>query len=95
MNEQGDHEAASERPSSAAEERQEGTREQKSGMDALLAQQTAMMQLMMQQMKGLNTRVEVTEEAAAKAVTQSGVTAQSRDTKLEASRKLPYVPHVA
>ncbi|KAK3240362.1 hypothetical protein CYMTET_49795 [Cymbomonas tetramitiformis] len=59
-------------------------------MEALLAQQTVMMQLMMQHMKDLSTVL-----AAAKAVTQGGATAQSGDAELEALRKLPYVPHVA
>ncbi|KAK3241449.1 hypothetical protein CYMTET_48800 [Cymbomonas tetramitiformis] len=39
-------------------------------------------------------RVEVAEEAAAKAVSQAGGSAQSGDAELEALKKLPYVPHV-
>ncbi|KAK3283580.1 hypothetical protein CYMTET_8728 [Cymbomonas tetramitiformis] len=64
-------------------------------MEALLAQQTAALHNnMMQQMKDLNTRVEVAEEVAAKAVSQAGGTAQSGDADLEALKHLPYVPQV-
>eukprot|EP00854_Cymbomonas_tetramitiformis_P009885 gene9885-biopygen10105 len=65
------------------------------GMEALMAQQTALMQVLVQQVKDLNKRVEVAEEVAAKAVSQSGETAQSGDAELEALKKLLYVPHVA
>ncbi|KAK3280994.1 hypothetical protein CYMTET_5440 [Cymbomonas tetramitiformis] len=67
MTDQGSSEVVSERRCSPAGEKPEETREQKSGMEALLAQQTAMMQLMMQHVKHLNTRVEVAEEAATEA----------------------------
>eukprot|EP00854_Cymbomonas_tetramitiformis_P009803 gene9803-biopygen10007 len=74
-----------------ARERPVETREPKTGMEALLAQQAEMMTMMMQQMKDLNARVEVAEEAAAKAVSQAGETAQSGDAELEALKRLPYV----
>ncbi|KAK3267532.1 hypothetical protein CYMTET_23913 [Cymbomonas tetramitiformis] len=57
--------------SSGASENNAGAAEQpaaKSGMELLLEQQGAMMKLMMKQMETLATRVEVAEEAAAKAV---------------------------
>ncbi|KAK3249514.1 hypothetical protein CYMTET_41067 [Cymbomonas tetramitiformis] len=63
-------------------------------MEALLAQQSSMMQLMMKQMETLAARVEVAEETAAKAVAHAGGSAQSGDAELEALKKLPYVPHV-
>ncbi|KAK3281292.1 hypothetical protein CYMTET_10913 [Cymbomonas tetramitiformis] len=66
----------------------------KTGMEALLEQQSAMMKLMMKQMETLAARVEVAEETAAKAVAQAGSSAQSGDAELEALKKLPYVPHV-
>eukprot|EP00854_Cymbomonas_tetramitiformis_P034171 gene34171-biopygen18144 len=78
-----------------ARERLVETREPKTGMEALLEQQAAMMTLMMQQMKDLNARVEVAEETAAKAASQAGSSAQSGDAELEQLKKLPYVPHVA
>ncbi|KAK3284622.1 hypothetical protein CYMTET_7725 [Cymbomonas tetramitiformis] len=53
-----------------------------------------MMKLMMEQMKTLAARVEVAEEAAAKAASQAGGSAQSGDAELEELKKLPYVPHV-
>ncbi|KAK3242073.1 hypothetical protein CYMTET_48217 [Cymbomonas tetramitiformis] len=62
----------------------------KSGMEVLLEQQGAMMK----QMETLAARVEVAEEAAAKAVSQAGGSAQSGDAELEALKKLLYVPHV-
>ncbi|KAK3284632.1 hypothetical protein CYMTET_7732 [Cymbomonas tetramitiformis] len=80
-----------------ASENQAGAAEQpaaKSGMEVLLEQQGAMMRLMMKQMETLAARVEVAEEAAAKAVSQAGGSAQSGDAELEALKKLPYVPHV-
>ncbi|KAK3233721.1 hypothetical protein CYMTET_56004 [Cymbomonas tetramitiformis] len=66
----------------------------KSGMEVLLEQQGEMMKLMMKQMETLAARVEVAEEAAAKAASQAGGSAQSGDAELEALKKLPYVPHV-
>ncbi|KAK3270288.1 hypothetical protein CYMTET_21313 [Cymbomonas tetramitiformis] len=53
------------------------------------------MSMMTQQMTELSARVEVAEEAAAKAASQGGGTAQSGDAELEALKQLPYVPHVA
>ncbi|KAK3239860.1 hypothetical protein CYMTET_50237 [Cymbomonas tetramitiformis] len=66
-----------------------------SSLEALVAQQTALMNTMMLQEKDLSYRVGVAEAASAKAVTQMAASAQSGDAKLEALRKLPYVPHVA
>ncbi|KAK3233422.1 hypothetical protein CYMTET_56283 [Cymbomonas tetramitiformis] len=81
--------SASENNSGAAEQP-----EAKSGMEVLLEQQGAMMKLMMKQMETHAARVEVAEEAAAKAISQAGGSAQSGDAELEALKKLPYVPHV-
>ncbi|KAK3252220.1 hypothetical protein CYMTET_38463 [Cymbomonas tetramitiformis] len=81
----------------SASENNSGASEQPaptSGMEVLLEQQGAMMKLMMEQMETLAARVEVAEETAAKAVSQAGGSAQSRDAELEALKKLPYVPHV-
>ncbi|KAK3282207.1 hypothetical protein CYMTET_10045 [Cymbomonas tetramitiformis] len=81
----------------SASENNSGATEQpaaKSGMEVLLEQQGAMMQLMMKQMETLAARVKVAEETAAKAVSQAGGSAQSGDAELEALKKLPYVPHV-
>eukprot|EP00854_Cymbomonas_tetramitiformis_P003397 gene3397-biopygen3353 len=66
-----------------------------SRLETLVTQQIAMMQMMMAQMKDLNKRVEIVEDAAAKAMTQGSEAAQSGDTELEALKKLLYVPHVA
>ncbi|KAK3256297.1 hypothetical protein CYMTET_34560 [Cymbomonas tetramitiformis] len=66
----------------------------KSGMEVLLEQQGEMMKLMMKQMETLAARVEVAEEAVAKAASQACGSAQSGDAELEALKKLPYVPHV-
>ncbi|KAK3257231.1 hypothetical protein CYMTET_33675 [Cymbomonas tetramitiformis] len=60
-------------------------------MEALLEQQGAMTKLMMEQMKTLAARVEVAEEAAAKAASQAGGSAQSGDAELEELKKLPYM----
>ncbi|KAK3278968.1 hypothetical protein CYMTET_13127 [Cymbomonas tetramitiformis] len=65
-----------------------------SGLEALVAQQTALMNTMMLQMKDLSDRVVVVEAASAKAVAQMAAIAQSGDAELEALRKLPYVPHL-
>ncbi|KAK3282240.1 hypothetical protein CYMTET_10013 [Cymbomonas tetramitiformis] len=81
----------------SASESNSGAAEQpaaKSGMEVLLEQQGAMMKLMRKQMETLAARVEVAEEAAAKAASQPGGSAQSGDVELEALKKLPYVPHV-
>ncbi|KAK3239619.1 hypothetical protein CYMTET_50463 [Cymbomonas tetramitiformis] len=81
----------------SASENNSGAAEQpaaKSRMEVLLEQQGAMMQLMMKQMETLAARVEVAEEAAAKAVSQAGGSAQSGDAELEALKKLLYVPHI-
>jgi len=66
-----------------------------SGLEALVVQQTALINTMMIQMKDLNDRVAVSEAASEKAVAQMTATAQSGDAELEALRKLPYVPYVA
>ncbi|KAK3269832.1 hypothetical protein CYMTET_21730 [Cymbomonas tetramitiformis] len=66
----------------------------KSGMEVLLEQQGEMVKLMMKQMETLAARVDVAEEAAAKAASQAGGSAQSGDAELETLKKLPYVPHV-
>ncbi|KAK3273537.1 hypothetical protein CYMTET_18227 [Cymbomonas tetramitiformis] len=89
MSDQGGEQSASENNSGAAEQPAA-----KSGMEVLLEQQSAMMQLMMKQMETLAARVEVAEETAAKAVSQAGGSAQSGDAELESLKKLPYVPHV-
>ncbi|KAK3252443.1 hypothetical protein CYMTET_38265 [Cymbomonas tetramitiformis] len=71
----------------SAEENNFGAAEQpaaKSGMEVLLEQQSAMMQLMMKQLETLATRVEVAEETAAKAVSQASGSTQSGDAELEA-----------
>ncbi|KAK3259929.1 hypothetical protein CYMTET_31091 [Cymbomonas tetramitiformis] len=78
----------------SASENNSGAAEQpaaKSGMEVLLEQQSAMMQLMMKQMETLAARVEVMEETAAKAVSQAGGSAQSGDAELEALKKLLYM----
>ncbi|KAK3262766.1 hypothetical protein CYMTET_28391 [Cymbomonas tetramitiformis] len=67
MADQGSEQSASENNSSAAEQPAP-----KSGMEALLERQSAMMKLMMEQMKTPSARVEVAEEAAAKATSQAG-----------------------
>ncbi|KAK3266035.1 hypothetical protein CYMTET_25314 [Cymbomonas tetramitiformis] len=89
MNDQEGEQSASENNAGAA-----GQPAAKSGMEVLLEQQGEMMKLMMKQMETLAARVEVAEEAAAKAASQDGGSAQSGDAELEALKKLPYVPHV-
>ncbi|KAK3268306.1 hypothetical protein CYMTET_23178 [Cymbomonas tetramitiformis] len=89
MSDQEGEQGASENNAGAA-----GQPAAKSGMEVLLEQQGEMMKLMMKQMETLAARVEVAEEAAAKAVSQAGGSAQSGDAELEALKKLPYVPHV-
>ncbi|KAK3278933.1 hypothetical protein CYMTET_13156 [Cymbomonas tetramitiformis] len=89
MNDQEGEQSASENNAGAA-----GQPAAKSGMEVLLEQQGEMMKLMMKQMETLAARVEVAEEAAAKAASQDGGSAQSGDVELEALKKLPYVPHV-
>ncbi|KAK3252189.1 hypothetical protein CYMTET_38505 [Cymbomonas tetramitiformis] len=69
------------------------------GLEALRAQQTTLLNTMMQQVNSLNARVEVAEAeaaaSAAKAATQGSGTAQSRDAEIEALRQFPYVTLVA
>ncbi|KAK3246580.1 hypothetical protein CYMTET_43889 [Cymbomonas tetramitiformis] len=89
MNDQEGEQSASENNAGAA-----GQPAAKSGMEVLLEQQGEMMKLMMKQMETLAARVEVAEEAAAKAASQDGGSAQSGDAELEVLKKLPYVPHV-
>ncbi|KAK3276674.1 hypothetical protein CYMTET_15272 [Cymbomonas tetramitiformis] len=89
MSDQEGEQGASENNAGAA-----GQPAAKSGMEVLLEQQGEMMKLMMKQMETLAARVEVAEEAAAKAASQDGGSAQSGDAELEALKKLPYVPHV-
>ncbi|KAK3281633.1 hypothetical protein CYMTET_10584 [Cymbomonas tetramitiformis] len=86
MADQKSEQVASEHNSGALEQP-----EPKIGMEALLEQQGAMMKLMMEQMKSLNARVEVAEEAAAKAASQAGGSALSGDAELEELKKLPYL----
>eukprot|EP00854_Cymbomonas_tetramitiformis_P020279 gene20279-biopygen20911 len=64
-------------------------------MKAPLAQHSALLNTMMQQIQDLNMRVEAAEEVAAKAASQAGGTAQNGDAELEALNQRPYVPHVA
>ncbi|KAK3241985.1 hypothetical protein CYMTET_48293 [Cymbomonas tetramitiformis] len=77
----------------------EATREMAPGLEALRAQQTTLLNTMMQQVNSLNARVEVAEAeaaaSAAKAATQGSGTAQSRDAEIEALRQFPYVTLVA
>jgi len=94
MSEQSDA-ASDSKNSGAAPKEVPEVREPDPGLKALLEQQSAMMTLMMQQMKDLQTRVEVAEDTAAKAVSQAGGSAQSGDAELERLKRLPYVPHVA
>ncbi|KAK3266317.1 hypothetical protein CYMTET_25055 [Cymbomonas tetramitiformis] len=65
------------------------------GLEALVLQQSAMMNQMTPKVNELSDRVAASEEASAKAVAQASGSAQSGDAELEAPRKLPYVPHVA
>ncbi|KAK3283431.1 hypothetical protein CYMTET_8872 [Cymbomonas tetramitiformis] len=95
MADQGSSDGETEREGAPARDQLEVTRETNAGMEALQAQQTAMMSMMMQQMNDLSARVEVAEEVAPKAVSQGGGTAQSGDAELKALKQLPYVPHVA
>ena len=87
--------ASDSKNSGAAPKEEPEVHEPESRTETLLEQQSAMMMLMMQQVKNLQARVEVAEETAAKAASQAGGTAQSGDAKLERLKRLPYVPHVA
>lgn len=69
---------------SAAPEVLEVTHAPAAGTEALITQQTALMQELAQQVKELSTCVQVAEEVAAKAAAQGSETAQKRDAELEA-----------
>ncbi|KAK3266504.1 hypothetical protein CYMTET_24879 [Cymbomonas tetramitiformis] len=66
-----------------------------SGLEAYVAQQSALRNIIMLQMKDLSDHVVVAEAASVKAVAQMAATAESGDAELEALQKLPYVPHVS
>ncbi|KAK3264728.1 hypothetical protein CYMTET_26550 [Cymbomonas tetramitiformis] len=89
MADQGGEQSESEHNSGASEQPAP-----KTGMESLSEQQGAMMKLMMEHIKTLVARVEVAEEAAAKAASQAGGSAQSGDAELEQLKTLPCVPHV-
>eukprot|EP00854_Cymbomonas_tetramitiformis_P034200 gene34200-biopygen19794 len=59
------------------------------GLEALVLQQSAMMNQMTPKVNELSDRVAASEEASAKAVAQASGSAQSGDAELEAPRKLP------
>lgn len=86
---QGEHSDSATRPYPAVEKPPAG------GLENLLVQQTAMMQMMVQ-MKELNKRIEIAEEDAAEAMTHSSEAAQSvlGHGEQEALKKLPYLSHV-
>ncbi|KAK3232631.1 hypothetical protein CYMTET_57022 [Cymbomonas tetramitiformis] len=91
MADQGSSEGG-ERAESRPPQRSDATCETNSGMEALLAQQTALLNTTMQQMKYLDSRVEAAEELAAKVGSQGGGSAQSGDAELDALRLLPLCP---
>eukprot|EP00854_Cymbomonas_tetramitiformis_P022341 gene22341-biopygen23069 len=94
MADQASSHADTNRSGSPERERTEGTQAPKTGMEALLEQQSAIMALMMQQMKDLNAQVEVAEETAKKAVSQGSAHAETGDAESEAPKKPPYVLQV-
>ncbi|KAK3266502.1 hypothetical protein CYMTET_24877 [Cymbomonas tetramitiformis] len=62
-----------------------------SGLEAYVAQQSALRNIIMLQMKDLSDHVVVAEAASVKAVAQMAATAESGDAELEALRKLLYL----